>query len=106
MKTKSALSFYGSDSGVAAAIGRLFGGCRHVTIPFIGGASVLPHLTARAIVGNDLHANAINFYRVVSGVYGKAAAEGRCGARSGFLSRKLGTAAGPDYRNFELRSET
>lgn len=66
MRTKSALSYFGSDSEVAAELAALLNGCRHVTIPFCGGLSILPHLKARAIVANDLHAFAMNFYRMMS----------------------------------------
>lgn len=66
LKTKSALSYFGSDSEVAADIAAMFDDCNHVTIPFCGGLSILPHLKARAIVANDLHAFAINFYRMMS----------------------------------------
>ncbi len=67
MKTKSALSYFGSDSEVAKQLAAMLNHCSHVTIPFVGGASILPHLTARAIVANDLNGLAINFYRVMSG---------------------------------------
>lgn len=70
MKTKSALSYFGSDSEVAAQLASMLDGCKHVTIPFVGGASILPHLKARAIVANDLNSLAINFYRCISGKYG------------------------------------
>lgn len=70
MKTKSALSYFGSDSEVCKELAGLLKNCKHVTIPFVGGASILPHLTARAIVANDLNGLAINFYRVMSGWYG------------------------------------
>lgn len=70
MKTKSALSYFGSDSEVAADLAAMLDRCKHVTIPFVGGASILPHLTARAIVANDRNDMAINFYRVMSGWYG------------------------------------
>lgn len=66
MKTKSALSWFGSDSEVAASLASLLDHCKHVTIPFVGGASILPHLKARAIVANDRHASALNFYRWMS----------------------------------------
>lgn len=66
MKTKSALSYYGSDSEVAPKLASLLSHCKHVTIPFVGGASIIPHLNARAIVANDLHDLAIKFYRVLS----------------------------------------
>lgn len=71
MKTKSALSYFGSDSEVAPRLASMLDECKHVTIPFCGGMSILPHLKARAIVANDLHELAINFYRHVSGVMGK-----------------------------------
>lgn len=63
MKTKSALSYFGSDSEVALRLASMFNGCSHVTIPFCGGLSVLPHLKARAVVANDMNDLAINFYR-------------------------------------------
>jgi DNA adenine methylase len=71
MKTKSALSWFGSDSEVAADLAALLDRCKHVTIPFVGGASILPHLKARAIVANDQHAQAINFYKCIAGVFGE-----------------------------------
>lgn len=67
MKTASALSYFGSDSMVARPLAAMLDHCDHVTIPFVGGASILPHLKARAIVANDLHDLAISFYRVLSG---------------------------------------
>lgn len=72
MKTKSALSYFGSDSEVAPRLAELLDHCSHVTIPFCGGMSILPFLKARAIVANDLNDLAINFYRVMSGVHGTA----------------------------------
>lgn len=75
LKTRSALSYFGSDSEVASQLAGMLSGCRHVTIPFVGGAAILPHLTARAIVANDVHSAAINFYRVVSGCFGEQARE-------------------------------
>ena len=73
MKTKSALSYFGSDSEVASQLGAMLDTCKHVTIPFCGGMSILPHLKARAIVANDLNGHAINFYRVLSGHFGEDA---------------------------------
>lgn len=73
MKTKSALSYFGSDSEVAEQLAGFLDDCKHVTIPFVGGGSILPYLRARAIVANDLNELAINFYRVMSD---------RCGAGS------------------------
>lgn len=71
MKTKSALSYFGSDSEVADELASILDGCKHVTIPFCGGMSILPHLKSRAIVANDLNDFAINFYRHASGAMGK-----------------------------------
>lgn len=73
MKTKSALSYFGSDSEVASRLAAMLDDCKHVTIPFCGGMSILPHLKAKAIVANDLNGMAINFYRVLSGHFGEEA---------------------------------
>ena len=54
----------------------------------VGGASIIPHLTARAIVANDLHERAINFYRVISGVYGEI-------SRDALISRCQSTLSHP-----------
>ncbi|TWU66475.1 D12 class N6 adenine-specific DNA methyltransferase [Crateriforma conspicua] len=70
MKTKSALSYFGSDSQVAERLAAKLAECNHVTIPFVGGASILPFIAARAIVCNDLNTDAITFYRVMSGELG------------------------------------
>lgn len=72
MKTKSALSYFGSDSEVAEELAAMLDHCKHVTIPFCGGLSILPWLKARAIVANDLNGLAINFYRVLSGHHGES----------------------------------
>lgn len=72
LKTKSALPWFGSDAGVAKELASMLDSCKHITIPFAGGLSILPHLKARAIVANDKHCAAINFYRCASGVYGSA----------------------------------
>lgn len=75
LKTKSALSYFGSDSEVAPQLAAMLDGCKHVTIPFCGGLSILPHLKARAIVANDLHELAINFYRILSSGHRKSLIE-------------------------------
>ena len=75
MKSQSALPWFGSDSEVAPQLAALLDHCKHVTIPFCGGLAILPHLKARAIVANDKHHAAINFYRHVAGFYGKKAQE-------------------------------
>ncbi len=46
--------------------------CKHVTIPFVGGAAILPFLKARGIVANDKHDLAINFYQYLSGINGSS----------------------------------
>lgn len=74
MKTKSALSYFGSDSEVAPVLASYLDHCNHVTIPFFGGGAILPHLKARTIVANDRHALAMNFYRVLAGRHGYAEA--------------------------------
>lgn len=71
LKTKSALSYFGSDSEVAPQLAAMLNHCKHVTIPFCGGLSILPHLKARAVVANDLHYYAMVFYRVASGTFGE-----------------------------------
>lgn len=70
LKTKSALSYFGSDSEVASELARLLNHCQHVTIPFCGGMSILPHLTARAVAANDMNGLAINFYKTLGGRLG------------------------------------
>lgn len=70
MRTRSCLSYFGSDSEVAGLLAALINHCKHVTIPFAGGMSILPHLTARTVVANDLNNLAINFYQCLSGMYG------------------------------------
>ena len=67
MRTKSAAFYYGSDSKVASELAGLLDRCSHVTIPFCGGMSILPHLKASHVVANDLLSRVIHFYRVVSG---------------------------------------
>lgn len=89
MKTQSALPWFGSDSEIAEVLAAKLDGCRHVTIPFCGGMSILPFLKAKAIVANDLHADAINFYRVASGVYGE-------GYQRQLISRCKATLSHPD----------
>lgn len=73
MKTKAPIPYFGSDASVADRIAAHFDDCKHVTILFAGGMSILPHLKASHIVANDLNGAAINFYQVLSGVHGTAA---------------------------------
>lgn len=71
MKTKSPLPYFGSDAAVARELGALLDHCRHVTIPFAGGLSILPYLRAAAVVASDIHGDVINFYRHASGRHGQ-----------------------------------
>lgn len=73
MKTQSALPWFGSDSEVAEDLAAYLNHCRHVTIPFCGGLGILPYLLPRHIVANDLHEDAINFYRYLTGIWGENA---------------------------------
>ncbi|MBS0207221.1 MAG: hypothetical protein JSS49_30460 [Planctomycetes bacterium] len=75
MKTQSALPWFGSDSEVAPQLAAMLDHCKHVTIPFCGGLAILPYLKARAIVANDKHSHAINFYRQAAGHHGHEARE-------------------------------
>lgn len=73
MKTQSALPWFGSDSEVAEGLGAKFDRCKHVTVLMCGGLGILPYLKASHVLANDKHEEAINFYRVASGFYGKDA---------------------------------
>lgn len=66
LKTKSALSYFGSDSEVAEKLAAMLDRCTHATIPFCGGLAILPWLKARSIVANDANEAVINFYRVMT----------------------------------------
>jgi hypothetical protein len=72
MKTKSALSYAGSDSESAETISRQFNHykIRHTSIPFFGGGGIVRLLKSRTIVANDKNALAMNFYRVLTGRHG------------------------------------
>lgn len=65
-----ALPWFGADTSVAQHYAEQLRGCRHVTIPFAGGLSIVRWLveegSAQEIVCNDLHHHAINLYRVLS----------------------------------------
>lgn len=66
MKTKRLVQWFGSNTENAAAVGRLLGGCRFVGIPFAGGMSEVPFITAKQILANDLHRHIINLCAVVA----------------------------------------
>lgn len=67
-KPKSArlLPWFGSNTENAAEVGRLLEGCRFVAIPFAGGMSEVPFITAKQILANDLHKNVIGLCRVIA----------------------------------------
>lgn len=50
----------------AAKIAAHLNGCNFVVIPFAGGMSIVPHLTARTKLVSDLHRHVVNLARVVS----------------------------------------
>jgi site-specific DNA-adenine methylase len=66
MKTKRLVQWFGSNSENAQQAGRLLDGCRFVGIPFAGGMSEVPHITAKQILANDLHRHVINLCRVIA----------------------------------------
>ena len=68
LKTKSPISWFGADSSVALDIANLYpeDQVHHMTIPFAGGLSILPHLGfCRGILANDIHQDAIRFYQTI-----------------------------------------
>lgn len=67
-KQSRALPWFGADTMVCEQYAALLADCRHITVPFCGGLSVVSHLseTAGEIVCNDKHHHAINLYAVLS----------------------------------------
>lgn len=63
MKTKSALSWFGSDSENREALASYFTHCDSVTVAMVGGGSIIPVLTAPRLVCNDKNYLAYNFYK-------------------------------------------
>lgn len=70
MRTNSALSYFGSDSEVAERLSKPLDSVSHVTIPFVGGGSIIPYLKAKAIVCNDLNSEVYTFYQCAKGSIG------------------------------------
>lgn len=62
------LPWFGADTTVAKQYAALLDDCKHVTVPFCGGLSIVAHLveTANEIVCNDKHGLAINFYTCIA----------------------------------------
>lgn len=80
--TNSALPRTGPDGQGSAQLAAMLDQCSHVTIPFASGLAILPHLTAQAVVANDMHDDAIHFYRTLKGVFGQSESRAltvRCG---------------------------
>lgn len=63
-----ALPWFGSDATVSEQYAAKLADCKHVTVPFCGGGSILTHLvkTAGEIVVSDKHQHSINLYAVIS----------------------------------------
>ena len=72
-KSQRFVQWFGSNSENAAEVGRLLEGCRFVGIPFAGGMSEVPFITAKQILANDLHRGVINLARVVRDDVARAA---------------------------------
>lgn len=65
MKIKALAPWFGADNMIAAGIARQLDGCDWVGIPCVGGASIIPHLTARSILASDVHRHLVNMANVV-----------------------------------------
>jgi DNA adenine methylase len=64
-KTRRFVQWFGANTEHAEEPGKLLEGCRFVGIPFAGGMSEVPFITAKQILVNDLHKHIINLCRVV-----------------------------------------
>lgn len=65
--TVSCLSpWFGSNRMLGPEVGKALAGCEWVGIPFCGGMSEVPHITARALLVNDLHRDIINLARITA----------------------------------------
>lgn len=60
------LPWAGANTANAHRVGELLAGCKYVAIPFVGGFTEVPHITARIIVVNDRHADVINLAKMVA----------------------------------------
>lgn len=66
MKVKALVPVLGSNRMLASHVGEALNGCVWVGIPFVGGFSEVPYITARTIVANDLHRHIINLARIAA----------------------------------------
>ncbi len=64
-KTQRLVQWFGSNAMQPQAPGRLLDGCRFVAIPFAGGMSEVPYITAKQVLVNDLHRHIINLCLVI-----------------------------------------
>lgn len=60
------LPWAGANTANAHRVGELLAGCKYVAVPFVGGFTEVPHITARIIVVNDKHEDVINLGRCVA----------------------------------------
>lgn len=65
-RTKRLVQWFGANTEHSAKPGQLLHGCRFVGVPFAGGMSEVPYITAKQILVNDLHRHVINLCRVVA----------------------------------------
>lgn len=66
MAISALAGWFGGNRMLAHNVGEALEGCSWVGVPFAGGMSELPHITARTILVNDLHRHIINLTRVVA----------------------------------------
>jgi DNA adenine methylase len=66
MISQRLLPYAGANTANAHRVGELLAGCKYVAIPFVGGFTEVPHITARMIVVNDLHKDVINLGKMVA----------------------------------------
>lgn len=64
-KSDRLLPWFGSCTENAANVGKALEGCKFVGIPFAGGMSEVPFITAKQILANDRHRMAINLCTVI-----------------------------------------
>lgn len=65
-KISTLVPWFGGARLTGAEVGRSLEGCKFVTVPFCGGLSELPHISAPTILCNDLHRHVVNLCRVLA----------------------------------------
>jgi len=65
-KSQRLVPWFGSDTENAAEFGAALDGCKWVGVPFGGGMSEVPFVTAKTIVVSDLHRHIINLCAVIA----------------------------------------